>query len=408
MTAGFIMKAMALAGTALALLPGTGAGADTRAAVVNVRAYGASGDGKTDDTAAVQKAVDAAPTGGTVRFPRGVYVVRSVNIRPGLTYRGEKAVIKRPAAMPNWTRTFTTDRPGYIHSGDADSPLTTFEGLTFDGNRDQQAPFSRHAMEQAHLLFLIADPSRRGRLRALVRGCRFQESVADGISVYTNVDVTVRDSTARNCFRGGFVLTGGHSRAHVVNFTTTGDRLSRGIDIEVDGKGYGGSEAVEVDLERLRLKDGRFDIIVQPGSVVRGRDIVAAPPFYLFAPGSTISLRDSRFSVGGSDGYMNRILLPHDVTFTRCTFLITRQESEHPTSHFSGADIWWQHPEMPVQTGQRITFRKCSFLVDKSIRSTDKVYGIHVQRDVPQAPGTLVVEDCHFDGRLMERIARPR
>ncbi len=45
--------------------------------VFNVRAYGATGDGSTDDTAAVQAAIDAcvAAGGGTVYFPAGVYKI---------------------------------------------------------------------------------------------------------------------------------------------------------------------------------------------------------------------------------------------------------------------------------------------------------------------------------------------
>jgi len=48
--------------------------------VVNVRhaPYGARGDGKTDDTAAIQKAVDAiGGTGGTVLVPEGIYLVNA-------------------------------------------------------------------------------------------------------------------------------------------------------------------------------------------------------------------------------------------------------------------------------------------------------------------------------------------
>lgn len=39
----------------------------------NVRDYGAVGDGKADDTAAIQACIDAAPEGDVVRFPRGRY-----------------------------------------------------------------------------------------------------------------------------------------------------------------------------------------------------------------------------------------------------------------------------------------------------------------------------------------------
>ena len=41
----------------------------------DVRAFGATGDGKTSDTASIQKALDACGTnGGTVRFPAGTYL----------------------------------------------------------------------------------------------------------------------------------------------------------------------------------------------------------------------------------------------------------------------------------------------------------------------------------------------
>jgi hypothetical protein len=67
---------------------------------VSVRDHGARGDGRTDDRAAIQRAIDAARAagGGTVRFPEGVYLVTAPEKRPwkpqvtlgdGLTLRGE-------------------------------------------------------------------------------------------------------------------------------------------------------------------------------------------------------------------------------------------------------------------------------------------------------------------------------
>lgn len=52
-------------------------GGGTDLGLFNVMAYGATGNGSTDDTTAVQAAIDAAATagGGVVYFPRGVYVI---------------------------------------------------------------------------------------------------------------------------------------------------------------------------------------------------------------------------------------------------------------------------------------------------------------------------------------------
>jgi Pectate lyase superfamily protein len=47
--------------------------------VFNVKAYGARGDGTTDDTAAIQAAFNAMPAGGKLLFPPGAYKVTSLN-----------------------------------------------------------------------------------------------------------------------------------------------------------------------------------------------------------------------------------------------------------------------------------------------------------------------------------------
>jgi hypothetical protein len=49
------------------------AGVPPAAGEFDVRLYGAVGDGVADDTAAIQRALDGAPTGGTVLFPAGTY-----------------------------------------------------------------------------------------------------------------------------------------------------------------------------------------------------------------------------------------------------------------------------------------------------------------------------------------------
>ncbi|HVQ44319.1 MAG TPA: glycosyl hydrolase family 28-related protein [Candidatus Saccharimonadia bacterium] len=49
--------------------------------VLDVSNYGAKGDGATDDTAAIQSAIDAAVNGGTIFLPRGVYMVTGLVLR---------------------------------------------------------------------------------------------------------------------------------------------------------------------------------------------------------------------------------------------------------------------------------------------------------------------------------------
>jgi polygalacturonase len=53
--------------------------------VCDVRNYGAKGDGKTKDTAAIQKAIDDCAGGGTVRVRVGKYVIGPIELRSDLT-----------------------------------------------------------------------------------------------------------------------------------------------------------------------------------------------------------------------------------------------------------------------------------------------------------------------------------
>lgn len=97
------------------------------------------------------------------------------------------------------------------------------EGRERESNLSQ-GPYQQHQLEQAHLVFLYGNPDRRGRLRAVVEDCHLRNGVADGISVSTNVAARVYNCDAVDVFRGGFVLTGGHSTADVHTLTTRGTR----------------------------------------------------------------------------------------------------------------------------------------------------------------------------------------
>jgi Pectate lyase superfamily protein len=81
--------------------------------VVNVKQFGAQGDGVSDDTAAIQKAINATPDGNTIYFPAGTYLVSNfrVNNRSGLSFLGEgrNSLIKQKTGAQR-IATFTGSR----------------------------------------------------------------------------------------------------------------------------------------------------------------------------------------------------------------------------------------------------------------------------------------------------------
>ncbi len=57
--------------------------------VVNVMKYGATGDGVTDDTAAIAAAIEALSTGDALYFPAGVYRASRVGLKSNMTVQGD-------------------------------------------------------------------------------------------------------------------------------------------------------------------------------------------------------------------------------------------------------------------------------------------------------------------------------
>lgn len=57
---------------------------------INVVDFGAKGDGQTDDTDAIQRAIDSAENGGIIEIPRGTFMVRGLRVKhQGITITGE-------------------------------------------------------------------------------------------------------------------------------------------------------------------------------------------------------------------------------------------------------------------------------------------------------------------------------
>jgi len=363
---------------------------------VSVMDFGAAGDGKTDDTAAVQAAVDAlGKAGGTIEFPLGTYVIGSVNIREGLTLLGHGAVIRKKDSAGKWSRTFTTQTAGYRYSGDELSRPLVIRGLTFDGNRLSQGPYTKYELEQAHMIFLNADSSKSGRLQAIVEDCFFHDCVADAVSVHTNVSLKMSNCTATNVFRGALVMTGGYSDIQVNNLSAGGNVHVTGIDAEVDSPGYNGSYKVDIQLNNLDLA-GDFDIGIKDGSsLLAGNIRCLGSPFNLYAADASVRISNSSFGVGAYSGKGNRIVSPKDVTFSNCTFYAVRGEAE-AGEKFAPLHVYW-NIGTGTRSGQRLKLQGCDFRIGKGIKPEDTAYAVYAEADKAERDNRLILSNCSIE-----------
>jgi polygalacturonase len=86
----------AMGGDVAGLVPAVAAKVSKGAVDYNVKDYGATGNGTTDDTTAINAAVTAAPTGAQVTFPPGTYKITApITGKAGVRYIGRGATISQ-------------------------------------------------------------------------------------------------------------------------------------------------------------------------------------------------------------------------------------------------------------------------------------------------------------------------
>jgi hypothetical protein len=159
---------------------------------VSVKDFGATGDGTTDDTTAVQAAFNSGA--GAVYVPSGTYLISSVEPASNQLIYGDGATsIFKQKAGANFVRPILISAKSFV----------TLDSFAIDGNGNAQA-----AGEQNHGVF-IADSTDINVYNLIVHDCQ-----GDAIGVYSNNNsilsrrIRIQNCSIYNFGRCGIVISG--------------------------------------------------------------------------------------------------------------------------------------------------------------------------------------------------------
>lgn len=221
--------------------------------VVNVKDKGAVGDGRADDTAAIQAAIDAvAGTRGTVLVPDGVYMVNAVeknlNLKSDMTLKlAGGAVLK---AIPN-------DETHYAVLTISGVSNVWVTGGTLEGERNEH----RGKSGEWGMGIRIED----GAKNITIAGLISKKMWGDGFYVQDAEDVRFCGVTADANRRQGLSIIDADGLL-VLNSTfknTHGTRPSAGIDLEPDKDAQ--------KIANVRIENSKFFDNAGGGIMVAGK-----------------------------------------------------------------------------------------------------------------------------------------
>ena len=205
------------------------------ATVVDVRTFGAKGNGSTNDTAAIQKAINSLPsTGGTVVIPPGTYgidAVTSLKLKSNITLQMSPTTIL--GVIPNAAAQYTVLNIGGVSNVNVNGGVLWGDRLTHKGTTGE------HGFGVG--IFGASNVTVTGTASNNMWGDGFYvgNGPTFGSSLKTrSTNVKLIDVTADNNRRQGISVTSGKDisivRAKLTN--TNGAAPSAGIDVEPNGK----------------------------------------------------------------------------------------------------------------------------------------------------------------------------
>ncbi|HEY3248400.1 MAG TPA: right-handed parallel beta-helix repeat-containing protein [bacterium] len=238
------MRLLPVALAVCACMSAVGTVAAAPGVTVSITSTGARGDGLTDDTSAIQRALDAVGSagGGTVTIPAGTFRVTSppkgdryypyvlrVHSNTAVIGSGAGSVIRLDAVPPGqdtaWLLATCDPRESWCEGSSANIRL---ENFTLDGSRAGQ-PQTKDGRESQHMHGVMLVSATGVQIRRLI----VRDMAGDGIYLYRdNARILVEQSVFQRIRRVGINFAG-TSNSIAQDNTITGAQWA--LKMELDG-----------------------------------------------------------------------------------------------------------------------------------------------------------------------------
>lgn len=199
--------------------------------VYNIKSYGAVGNGIANDTTAIQNAINAAVSGGTVYFPDGTYLINSdltiVSNNVRLVGSGRSSIIK--SANASSANCIKVSNANHIIISD----------LQLDGNRLNQSGGVSYSVNAGIRISQCDD--------VLVENIYVHDTYSQGIYAENSTNLIINKNRVHNTGDGGIFL-----HPQVNNPACTNVVISNNV---VDMAGYYGITAIRSDYVTITGND---------------------------------------------------------------------------------------------------------------------------------------------------------
>ena len=326
-----------------------------RTQVFNVKDYGAVADSITDDTDAIQAAIDAVPEeGGTVFFPQGIYRIEgTIHITTPVHLLGVPVmsmIFSQPPAADYWYNAGSV----LMSKGSAKAMI--------DINTGRGAGSVEHRGSVLEYLHLYDEKDYNDTLvvirmtnYAKVNNCILTEG-AVGILV----DALVEDASWPD-------LTGNHFRNNNVSIWSTANASAADVPV---GHISGGSFHVKDNQTGIRTEKSGFSTISGLKMDVRGTNCIGIDWGAIQKGGIGGSITDVKFETEGDDSTCIAIR-------TRTGMLSMTGVAVMGTTY--GTGVWVKAGASPVDPAEAIAMTNCTFSgLDYGLIVEDSTAGVQM------------------------------